>query len=126
MTTQAVRDRNPTAAALTEEPIRRAHLPLSGDLSADERVVRRGGRIHSVTDDSILPKALTLDEAYRAAFFMTDLYFGLESDPDEGLVLFRQYLQSDPARWEDWKHAVRKAIRPGAKPDPLIENLLRD
>ena len=48
-----------------------------------------------MTDDSILPKALTLDEAYRAAFFMTDLYVGLESDPDRGLVLFRQYLQSD-------------------------------
>ena len=69
-----------------------------------------------MTDDSILPKALTLDEAYRAAFFMTDLYVGLESDPDEGLVLFRQYLQSDPARWEDWKHAIRKAVRPRAKP----------
>jgi hypothetical protein len=67
------------------------YLPMSGS-------VRRGGRIHRVTDDSVLPDALTLDEAYRAAFFMTDLYVGLESDPDEGLVLFRQYLQSDPAR----------------------------
>ena len=29
----------------------------------------------------------------------------LEREPDEGLVLFHQYLQSDPARWEDWKAA---------------------
>jgi hypothetical protein len=80
----------------------------------------------SVTDDSTLPETLTLDEAYRAAFFLTDLYVGIESSPDEGLVIFHQYLQSDPARWEDWKRAVRQALRPEANPDPLVENLLRD
>jgi hypothetical protein len=79
-----------------------------------------------VTDDSTLPETLTLDEAYRAAFFLTDLYVGIESNPDEGLVLFHQYLQSDPARWEDWKGAVRQALRPEANPDPLVENLFRD
>ena len=79
-----------------------------------------------MTDDSSLPETLTLDEAYRAAFFLADLYVGLESSPDEGLVLFHQYLQSDPARWEDWRRAVRKAVRPEATPDPLVENLLRD
>jgi len=79
-----------------------------------------------VTDDADLPETLTLDEAYRAAFFLTDLYLGIESSPDEGLVLFHQYLQSDPARWDDWKQAVGQAVRPEATPDPLAENLLRD
>ena len=79
-----------------------------------------------MTEDPSLPEILTLDEAYRAAFFLTDQYVGLESSPDEGLVLFHQYLRSDPARWEDWKHAVREAVRPGATTDPLVENLVRD
>jgi hypothetical protein len=79
-----------------------------------------------VTDDSTLPETLTLAEAYRAAFFLTDLYVGIESNPDEGLVLFHQYLQSDPARWDDWERAVRQALRPEPNPDPLVENLLRD
>jgi hypothetical protein len=79
-----------------------------------------------VTNDSTLPETLTLDEAYRAAFFMTDMYLSMESSPDEGLVLFHQYLQSDPARWEDWQRAVRSALRPDASPDPLVENLSRD
>jgi hypothetical protein len=79
-----------------------------------------------VTHDSSLPEFLTLEEAYRAAFFLADRYVDLEASPDEGLVLFHQYLQSDPARWEDWKRAVREAVRPETTPDPLAENLLRD
>lgn len=79
-----------------------------------------------VTEDSRLPERLTLDQAYRAAFFMTDQYIEVESGSDEGLALFHQYLQSDPARWEDWKQAVREALRADATPDPLAENLLRD
>ena len=79
-----------------------------------------------MADDSPLPETLTLDEAYRAAFFLTDLNVGIESSPDEGLVLFRQYLQSDPARWEDWKRAVREALRLELNTDPLVANLRRD
>jgi hypothetical protein len=79
-----------------------------------------------VPDEPSLPETLTLDEAYRAAFFLTDMYVSIESSPDEGLVLFHQYLQSDPARWEDWKHAVREALRPEASPNPLTENLHPD
>lgn len=79
-----------------------------------------------VPNDLELPDTLTLDQAYRAAFFLTDLYVGVESNPDEGLVLFHEYLQSDPARWEDWKRAVGRALRADAIPDPLVENLLRD
>jgi hypothetical protein len=29
---------------------------------------------HHAPDDSTLPETLTLDEAYRAAFFLADLY----------------------------------------------------
>lgn len=79
-----------------------------------------------MTDDSDVPETLTLDEAYRAAFFMTDIYVGLESSPDDGLMLFHQYLQSDPARWEDWKRAVRQALQPDGAVNPLADNLLRD
>lgn len=79
-----------------------------------------------MTNNRPLPETLTLDDAYRAAFFMTDSYLSMESSPDEGLVLFHQYLQSDPARWEDWQESVRTALRLGANPDPLLENLRRD
>lgn len=79
-----------------------------------------------MTEDTQLPEHLTLDQAYRAAFFMTDLYIEVESRTDEGLALFHQYLQSDPARWGDWVQAVLAAIRADATPDPLTENLLRD
>ncbi len=79
-----------------------------------------------MADDSPLPETLTLDEAYRAAFFMTDMYVSLEPSPDVGLVLFHQYLRSDPARWEDWKQSVRTALKPDGDTDPLLENLHRD
>ncbi len=79
-----------------------------------------------MTDDVNLPETLTLEEAYRAAYFLTDIYVRIESSPDLGLVLFHEYLKSDPARWEDWKDAVGQALRPEAHPDPLVENLHRD
>ena len=78
-----------------------------------------------MSDDLPLPENLTLEEAYRAAFFMTDMYLAMETTPDEGLVLFHQYMQSDPARWEDWEDAVREALRPAGR-NPLRENLRRD
>ncbi len=40
---------------------------------------------------------LTLDQAYRAAFLMADQYVALERKPDDGLVLFHQYLQTRPS-----------------------------
>jgi hypothetical protein len=49
----------------------------------------------------------------------------LEREPDDGLLLFHQYLQADPARWDDWKAAVRRAIEDNAGVDPLAENLDR-
>jgi hypothetical protein len=51
--------------------------------------------------DDALPDSLTLDQASRSAYFMTQQYVALERDPDAGLVLYEQYLHSDPARWHD-------------------------
>lgn len=69
-----------------------------------------------------IPSTLTLEEGFRAAFYLTDLWISLEEDPCEGLLLFHQYLQSDPARWDDWKNSIRRAVADGAD-DPLFENL---
>jgi hypothetical protein len=68
---------------------------------------------------------ITLDDAFRAAYCMTDQYVTLEREPDAGLVLFQQYLHSDPARREDWKTAVRRALERNPATDPLTENLHR-
>ena len=69
-----------------------------------------------------IPPTLTLEEAFRAAFYLTDLWLSLEKEPCEGLVLFHQYLQSDPARWDDWKDSIRRALE-DAGYDPLRENI---
>ena len=80
---------------------------------------------HGRVSDASPPDSLTLEQAYRAASYLTDHYIGLETCPDEGLVLFPQYLRSDPARWDDWIHAVRKSLHPPGKDDPLTDNLDR-
>ena len=72
-----------------------------------------------------LPDTLTSDEAFRAAFFMADQYVALEHSPDEGLILFLEYLKSDPARWDDWRDAIRQAVTHDASTDLLVENLRR-
>jgi hypothetical protein len=76
--------------------------------------------------EATLPETLTLDDAFRAAFYLTEQYVALETRPDSGLVLYFQYLRSDPARWEDWKRAVRRAIEHDVATDPLTDNLRRD
>lgn len=53
---------------------------------------------------------LSIDEAFHAANFMIDRYISLESTPDVGLVVFQQYMKSDPARWSDWLDAARLAV----------------
>jgi hypothetical protein len=65
-----------------------------------------------------LPESLTLDEAFRAALYLTEAYVDLEQKPDEGLVLFFEYLRSDPARWDDWKKAVQVAVADGGAASP--------
>jgi hypothetical protein len=79
-------------------------LSLTGPATA--RLLR--DRDESATDDA-MSESLTLDEGFRAAFFMIDGYMSLEKEPDEGLVLFHQYMLSDPARWSDWAKSVERA-----------------
>lgn len=55
---------------------------------------------------------------------MTEQYVALEAKPDAGLLLYKQYLNSDPARWDDWKQAIHQAImEEEGKADPLSEDL---
>jgi hypothetical protein len=65
-----------------------------------------------------LPESLTLEQAYRAAFYMVEQYIDLEKNPDVGLVLLLQYMESDPARWVDWVAAVKKGLRDSGVIDP--------
>ncbi|HEY0868877.1 MAG TPA: hypothetical protein VGD55_00620 [Acidothermaceae bacterium] len=75
--------------------------------------------------DEPLPASLTLDPAFRAAYFLTKQYVALERQPDVGLGLYEQYLHSDPARWHDGTQAVRRALSDDRPSDPLSENLDR-
>ena len=66
-----------------------------------------------------LPDSLTLDEAFRAAFYMVDLWVSLETEPSERVILFQQYLRSDPARWDDWLASVRRGLSDGGAASAL-------
>lgn len=70
-----------------------------------------------------LPATLTLDEAYRAAFYLVRDYIALEGDPDTGLLLLLQYMETDPARWEDWTAAIRTVMHDGGLADPDHEGV---
>lgn len=65
-----------------------------------------------------LPEYLTLEEAYRAAYYLVEQYVALEKQPDEGLVLLALYMESDPARWSDWIASVRRALSDPGTIDP--------
>lgn len=71
-----------------------------------------------------LPDRLPLDAGFRAAYYMAERYV-LERGPDEALLLFLQYLSSDPARWDDWQQAVDHALKADRTDDPLAENFDR-
>jgi hypothetical protein len=60
--------------------------------------------------ESELPQSLTLEEAFRAALFMIQIYGDVENWRSEDIVLLHQYMLSDPARWDDWQNAVVKAL----------------
>ncbi|MBG6095961.1 hypothetical protein [Nocardioides luteus] len=60
-------------------------------------------------DDST-PIEVGTAAAFRAAFYLTEQYVSLETSPDEGLLLFLEYLRSDPASHDDWAQAVRTAL----------------
>jgi hypothetical protein len=71
--------------------------------------------------DVQLPATLTIDEAYRAAFYLVSAYIRLEKKPCSGLVLLRPYMRTDPAHWGDWLDAVRRALADGGLADPIHE-----
>jgi len=75
--------------------------------------------------DSI-PEILTLDEAYRAAFYLVLKYIARERDPDDGLMLLRHYMWTDPARWSDWKSAVAMALSDDGRSNPDQEGQWQD
>ena len=72
----------------------------------------------SMGTDEQLPENLTLVEAYRAAYCMVEQYIALEGQPDVGLVLLLQYMESDPARWTDWIASVRRGLNEPSAVDP--------
>jgi hypothetical protein len=70
--------------------------------------------------DEALPDRLTLEEAFRAAFFMIQIYGEVENWKSEEIVYLHEYMQGDPARWSDWNDAVRRAL---ADPTAAVEYL---
>jgi hypothetical protein len=71
-------------------------------------------------DENELPETLTLEQAFSAAYFMIEIYGDVENWRSEDIVLLHQYMNSDPARWSDWKHAVSRAL---AHPNAATEYL---
>lgn len=57
-----------------------------------------------------LPESLTLDEAFRAAFYVVLAYVRRGAADYSDAVLLVQYMRSDPARWSDWQTAVHRAL----------------
>ena len=65
-----------------------------------------------------MPSTLTLDEAYRAAFYLVRAYASRGCDPSGDIPLLLQYMWSDPARWDDWTSAVQRALDDGGAANP--------
>jgi hypothetical protein len=68
-----------------------------------------------------LPATLTLDEAFRATFYMARAYLRQGGGREQEVFLFCQYLWSDPARWDDWQCAIREALTDGGAAGPQAE-----
>ena len=64
-----------------------------------------------------VPESLTIDEAYRAAFYMVLQYLEISRTPAPELELLAIYMWTDPARWGDWVNAVRRALSDGGLAD---------
>jgi hypothetical protein len=71
-----------------------------------------------MSEDAELPATLSLDEAYRAAFYLVLQYLELEKEPDDALVVLGMYLWTDPARWAGWLRAVGRALGDGGAANP--------
>jgi hypothetical protein len=66
-----------------------------------------------------LPGQVSLDDGYRAAYYLVEQFAALEPDPDGGLAHLLDYLRSHPARRDDWDQAVRQALNGARADDPL-------
>jgi hypothetical protein len=69
-------------------------------------------------DSKELPATLTLDEAYRSAFYLVLDYFRRGHEDPKDVVLLLQSMWTDPARWHDWQAAIRRALEDGGVADP--------
>lgn len=74
-----------------------------------------------MTDDE--EPVLTLEEAYRAAYYFVLQYYGRERITPFMLMLSSMKLEgkqqtSDPAHWNDWLASVQKALASPALPEP--------
>jgi hypothetical protein len=72
-------------------------------------------------DEPDLPTTLTIDEGFRAAFYMVLQYLEIEKDVNDEVLLYAEYLWSDPARRDDWETAIRRALADGGLADPDCE-----
>lgn len=104
------------------DQVRRPAAGRRGRESVRDGLARRGAP--SDPAQAAVPDRLPLDTGFRAAYYLVERYV-LEHGPDEGLIMFLQYLSSDPARWDDWKQAVGHALQAVGTDDPLAENVDR-
>lgn len=83
------------------------------------RFPARSAMLESMSSDvGELPDRLTLDEAYRAAFYLVLRYLELEREPRDAVVDLVEYLWTDPARWDDWCKAVARGLADGGLANP--------
>jgi len=86
--------------------------------------VAKGARVRDpvvVADDE--DPFLTLEEAYRAAYYFVLQYYGRERIAPLMLMLSDMKLEgkqqtSDPAHWGDWLASVEKALASPDLPEP--------
>jgi len=69
----------------------------------------------------VVPENVSVEDGYRAAYYLVEQYAALEPDPDGGLAHLLDYLRFHPARRADWEQAIRQALNPARADDPLAD-----
>ena len=87
-------------------------LPDALKSFVDEQVSGRGfGTSSEYVRAGDLPETITVEQAYQACYYMTDLHLALDGPtPGSTLILFGQYLASGSTRALDWSAAVQQAF----------------
>ncbi|TPW76719.1 hypothetical protein [Schumannella sp. 10F1B-5-1] len=105
-----------------QEALTRALAEPGAITENDPFVNGRGGPlVHGpeLVSASELPDALTVVGAFAAALCLIEIYGDSEGwDDDWDLGCFLDIMQSDPARWDDWKCAIGRML---AQPDAASE-----